>query len=614
MRFAKISGSIFVPTRVLLTDFATFAGIKALKAILLVLLGAIVEVIGLVLLVPFFSVIIDSKNVGGWVQAVSAWLFALFSADTRLSRLSILVLLFMVLIVARAVIITMRDVTIVQLEIGFTQHVRSRITRRLAAAGWDTVSHLRHSRITHLLGVTIQEVIGAISTIWRDAVAIVMLASQVVLAFVLAPTLAILAFGAVTVAGVVTLLLTLRPAHRVGTFVTDAILALVDDTSQFLGALKLAISQNLQDNFIREFEASLEKLRVQQIRFIRQQTITKLAVSSIVALVGILSMIVGVFVLDISASVIITLLLIVSRMSGPAIQLQLDAQNFANILPAYEKILELETDLTVTETIAPARQEPPIVFFDDPIIFDQVSFLHDKGGPQSSTGGVRHLNLVIEPGSIVGISGPSGSGKTTFADLLVGLYSPQDGVIMIGDAPLRGPLVKAWRNSVSYVTQDPFLFHDTIRRNFLWANPAADEAALWNVLRMVGAEELVRSTVYGLDTVVGERGSLLSGGERQRICLARAMLRRPRLLVLDEGTSGIDIEGESIVLERLLRQATPRPTIVMIAHRLESLRHCERVLVFEGGKVVSEAGNRNVPRPRFERLAPSRAATTTSEV
>jgi ATP-binding cassette subfamily C protein len=142
-----------------------------------------------------------------------------------------------------------------------------------------------------------------------------------------------------------------------------------------------------------------------------------------------------------------------------------------------------------------------------------------------------------------------------------------------------------WRDSISYVAQDPFLFHDTVRHNLLWANPKADETLLWGVLRIVGAEEMVRNSPQGLDTVVGERGSLLSGGERQMLCLARAILRRPHLLVLDEATSAIDTEGECTFFEQILR-FKPRPTIVLMTHRMESLRHCPRILVFEEGRIV----------------------------
>jgi ATP-binding cassette, subfamily C, bacterial len=147
------------------------------------------------------------------------------------------------------------------------------------------------------------------------------------------------------------------------------------------------------------------------------------------------------------------------------------------------------------------------------------------------------------------------------------------------------------------VAQDPFLLHDTIRRNFLWVNPEADELALWNALRIAGAEQIVREAPRGLDSVVGERGSLLSGGERQRLCIARALLRRPNLLVLDEATNAIDVDGERALFERLMH-ATSRSAIVIIAHRLESLRHCQRVLLFEGGRVISES----VPEAIIARL------------
>src|SRR5262249_35114557 len=117
-------------------------------------------------------------------------------------------------------------------------------------------------------------------------------------------------------------------------------------------------------------------------------------------------------------------------------------------------------------------------------------------------------------------------------------------------------------------------------------NPECSEIDLWEALEAVGIADFLRRAGDGLDTIVGERGTLLSGGERQRISLARAILRRPRLLVLDEATNAIDVEAERAFLEGLVRQS-PRPTIVIIAHRPESLRFCERLLVFHGGQVVS---------------------------
>jgi ABC-type multidrug transport system fused ATPase/permease subunit len=575
------------PFRLFLRDFAAFAGVKGLKTLVFMFLGAAVEGVGLILLIPFLSTIIESQGPDGWMHGASAWLFGLFSVQSRIAKLSLLVAFFGMLVVARVFIVTVRDVTIAGLQIGYIQQIQTRITRRLAAAQWDTISRLRHSRIMNLMGGDIAQLSSATNVLMNDLVAVIMLVSQAILAVLLAPELAVLALG-VLLLGAMTLLPMVRRAHAIGSFVTNANLSLIDDMSQFLGALKLAITQNLQKSFIREFESTLGDLKAQQISYVRQQTISRLAVGSLTSLIGAIAIVLGIVIFDVSPSVMITLLLIFSRMNGPAMQLQLDAQYVAHSMPAYEKVRELEADLAAAESIAVATSDTPILLPDGPIVFRNVSFIHDTTlGEPCSRGGVRDLNLIIEPGSVIGIGGPSGAGKTTFADLLVGLYAPQSGEISIGGVALHGPAIAAWRNTVSYVSQDPFLFHDTIRRNLLWANPGADEDAIWNAIRMAGAEQIVRNARQGLDTLVGERGSLFSGGERQRLCVARAMLRRPHLLVLDEATSAIDFEGEHALLDRLLA-AKPRPMIVMIAHRRESLRRCQRVCLFEGGTLISD--------------------------
>ncbi len=187
---------------------------------------------------------------------------------------------------------------------------------------------------------------------------------------------------------------------------------------------------------------------------------------------------------------------------------------------------------------------------------------------------MHSFSLTIRQGEFLGVTGPSGACKTTFADLLVGLYPPQAGTIAVAGRPLDETLLPAWRNGLSYVSQDPFLFHDSIRRNLCWANPDASEAEMWQALAAAGADTLVRRMPQGLDTIVGERGTLVSGGERQRLALARALLRRPSLLVLDEATSAIDTQGEAEIFAGLAANAA---TVVLIAHRTENLSACDRI-------------------------------------
>jgi ATP-binding cassette subfamily C protein len=253
-------------------------------------------------------------------------------------------------------------------------------------------------------------------------------------------------------------------------------------------------------------------------------------------------------------------------------------------LPAYEQVAALKRELAAMA--APAA--PPAADFPDgPVRFEAVTYRHLGADGAAPGQGVAHLDLSLAAGAFVGVAGASGAGKTTFADLLAGLLEPQSGQITVGGAPLSGAVLAAWRRGISYVSQDPFLFHDTVRRNLAWGSPEASEPQMWGALALTGADEVVRRMEHGLDTVVGERGALVSGGERQRIALARALLRRPRLLILDEATNAIDVPAERVLLERLAA-LTPRPTIVVIAHRAESLAHCDRVLRLEDGRLISD--------------------------
>lgn len=565
-------------------DFARYSGQKTIVAGTLVALGGLLEGVGLFLLIPILAIVLDAGRKTGWLSVAVAHLFRRAGAETRLQQLVLMLSLFTVLVFVRSVISAMRDVTLTELQTGFVEDIRSKLAEGLVAARWDFVARLRHARTAHLMSSDIQSISGATSFLLQCAVSLTLIVSQCVLAVVLAPILACVALCLLSSGGVA-LGFIMRRARAHGLFLTDSNLALLNSTAQFLGGIKLAVSQNLQHSFIAEFQRSLREYSNRQIDYVRQRTNTNIATTTIMAVVAALVVLIGLGVMNVTPSYLIAMLYLFSRMTAPVLQIQQGAQLFAIGLPAYEKIKELKAQLDAAsspiETVAHATEIP-----DASIVFRGVTFSHSGENSSVAAAPVLHDACVkIASGSIVGICGPSGEGKTTFVDLLVGLYPPQRGEILVGDVVLRGAALNAWRDRVSYVTQDAFLFHDTIRRNLLWAAPTSREEDLWSALRLAGADSVVEKMAAGLDTVVGERGSLVSGGERQRLALARAVLRKPHLLVLDEATNALDVASERAILQRLAGLC-PRPTIILIAHRVESVSLCERVITLEEGRFV----------------------------
>lgn len=585
--------------------FVQFGGRRMAVAAILVGLGGLAEGVGILLLVPLLVLLTGTGQAGGWIGDLTTSMLGALGGQSRLMSLALLLGLFAVSMAARSAIILARDVILAQLQIGFVEAQRLAITRRLAATSWETINRLSHARLAHLMSADIQRCGVAATFTLQCGVAMVMLTAQLGLAFLLSPELASLSL-ALLVASALLLGPFLIRAHANGLNASKGQFNLTRDTGQFLGGLKQAFSHNREQAFVLQVEDTLEALRVNQLDFVWQRTGARMALTAMAAAIAGVALLVGHGVLGLAPAVLMTLLFVLARTSGPATQIQQGALQLIHALPAYDLVRALEAELALAArpSCLPTEGVPRPHFA--PVIFERVSFSHlaaDRSSKEAAHG-VRDLDLWLEPGSFVGVSGPSGAGKTTFADLLSGLYPPASGQIVVGGQILEGATARTWRDRIAYVPQDPFLLHDTVRRNLLWSAPDASEAQLWEALAIAGADDLVRRLPQGLDTLVGERGARVSGGERQRLALASAILRRPELLILDEATSAVDTRTEDEILGRL-RAAFPKALIVIIAHRAESLSRCDRILTLDRGRLDSASDSPGASAPA--RTAPLRA-------
>jgi ATP-binding cassette subfamily B protein len=216
------------------------------------------------------------------------------------------------------------------------------------------------------------------------------------------------------------------------------------------------------------------------------------------------------------------------------------------------------------------------------LVFDNVAFTHQTAAVPALTG----VSFQVERGETLAFVGPSGSGKTTLVKLLVGLYRPQSGRVLYNATPGTELDLDELRAQIGFVTQDTQLFSGSIRENLLFVNPRATDEECLEVLRKAACDSLLARADRGLDTVIGEGGVKVSGGEKQRLSIARALLRRPRLLVFDEATSSLDSLTEEDITETIREVASSQVITILIAHRLSTVLHADRIHVLEHGRIV----------------------------
>jgi ATP-binding cassette, subfamily C, bacterial len=537
------------------------------------LVASVVEGIGFASLVPLLWIVTDPAQAQtspvieftrGWADAVGLPL-----------NVGTLVVFFVCTLIVRSLLtlVAMRHVGYAVAE--FSTGLQARLIQNLFRARWDYLVQHRSGRVASAIGGQADRAGRAYYLAAMFFAQVIQTTGYLAVAFIVSWPLAL---ASVAVGGVMTLLLhfLVRAARTAGarqTRWTRELVTFLLDTLNNVKPLRAMAKERAFTNLLEDKTAALKKA-------LRRQVVSAEGLRNGNEILAAICLGAGFFVaisvwqVPIVDLVVVGLLL--SRTTSGVAKIQQQFQKALMVESAFLEVLELITETAAAPEPNPGRRQ---ALFERECRLEDVSFGH-VGTPV-----LAGISLVVPAGQVTVLTGLSGAGKTTIADLILGLYQPDQGQVLLDDVPLREIDLVSWRSLVGYVPQELVLFHDSIFANVALGDRRIGEAEVRHALEMAGAWEFVGRLPEGLMTHVGESGAKLSGGQRQRIALARALVARPRLLILDEVTSALDPETEWQIC-RGIRELAGEMAVLAITHRPAFLEIADVIYRIEAGRAL----------------------------
>lgn len=539
--------------------------------------GGIFEGIGVNAFVPLFSLLGGEENstTGSsfvlWVQKLLQW----FHLELNFKTLFIFIF---IVFLSRTIVLFWVEYVRIRLIMGYEDQKRQSLFRGYLSSAWPYLLKQKLGHFETLVMTDVQQSGAFLSSITKTITIIASLLVYIVVALNISVSVTL-----ITGAGGVLLFVVFKPLMKKSRTVSNAAAQmkrdgahLINQTDVGMKALKaMGVEKELSTlagNFFSTFKMVRTKMRLfKHINVIFTQPLS-------LAFIG------GVFIVfrgspGYSFASFLVLLYLIQRIFMYVEQLQGNLHEinetypfFRSVLYSEEKMKEQQEAVTGAEKFSFSRE----------IQFSDISFSYKNGSPVLSD-----IHFSIQKGECVGIVGPSGSGKTTLVDLLLRLFQPTKGKILLDGVDVQNISLSDWRSHIGYVAQDVFLLNGTLAENIRFYNPAITDAEVMEALTKADLDEFVQAQPKGMHTLVGERGVLLSGGQRQRVAIARALARRPEILILDEATSALDNESETQVQE-VIKKLKGKITVIMIAHRLSTIMDCNRLVVVDHGKIQEE--------------------------
>lgn len=559
---------------------AQIGGRRTWTALLFLILGSLTEGISILLLVPLLHL------VGRADQDFAVRLpnndFVRWMVPGGTLQLTTVLCALVGLVAVQAAFNRFKSVYMARLLFDFINRLRMNLFESIGKARWGVFSRMRSSDLDHALTGDIDRVQGAAFSLLMLVQISVLLVGYLVISMFISPVMTAFAI----VIGVV-MFIALQPfrarATAFGRILTGNRQDQYRTVSEFLGGIKVAKSLNVEASYFAQLQSTLERMKADNIDYVRNSSIGT-AVFQVASVVGLsLFIYVALVRFNLSLAEIVVLLLVFMRIAPRFMDMQTQAQQVLINLPAYTAMRGLQARFDAEREPGHAESENTgKLSLDTGLNIRGVSFGYDDGSGKAV---VSDITFGLPAGKVTALIGPSGSGKSTIADMLLGLLEPTAGKILVDGVEIDASNRRRWRDQVAYVPQDVFLLHDTIAANLRLAAPRASDDDLWTALRAAHAGDFIERLDQRLGTVVGDRGVRLSGGERQRIALARALLRKPSLLILDEATSALDWQNQSLIARSIdgLRGAM---TILTIAHRPSMIAFADWVVAMEDGRIV----------------------------
>ena len=542
---------------------------------------SLLQGVSILMLVPLLG-FVGLLDDGGSTEGIGVRIAEFFQNLGLPQTLPVVLLVFLALMELREGLQRLHSTFNAALQHGFVLQLRRQLYGAITNADWLFFTRTRVADFAQVLSADITRVGEGTYAMLQLASTLVLLSAYLAVACLFSPLMT----GLAVVSGAFLLLLLRSRTHRArnsGEAFTRSSQFLLGAIVEHLNGMKVAKSFRAERRHGEIFDRFIQDLQDATMAFTRTSASANMWFSLGSAAIFCSYLYIAIETFAIEAVSLLLLLYVFARMMPQTLSVQKSCHLLAYMLPAFESFRNmLERCTAAAEALPGEGGGRPL---EGHIRLTEVCFRYQ---PEQEEGVLRAVDLYIEAHKTTALVGPSGAGKSTLADLLMGLFMPDQGQVEVDGSALEAGDLWAWRQGIGYVPQETFLFHDTVRANLEWARPGASEDEIWEALDLAAAG-FVRQLPRKLETEIGERGVRLSGGERQRLALARALLIKPKLLILDEATSHLDVENEKVI-QQALDELSGQFTMVIIAHRLSTVRNADQIVVLEAGRVV-ESGD-----------------------